>query len=109
MATMFSMACAELADRIVPQLETQVRPNEAPAATVLGAGRVNGIIRCAAKRGRTARRIAPWRARRMARSKRKTVSLCLGSGGARGVAHVGAIHWLTENGYDIRSISGSSI
>lgn len=39
----------------------------------------------------------------------KTVSLVLGSGGARGLAHIGAIHWLEENGYDIRSISGCSM
>ena len=45
----------------------------------------------------------------MARSKTKTVSLVLGSGGARGVAHIGAIRWLTDNHYDIRSISGASI
>lgn len=40
---------------------------------------------------------------------KQTVSLVLGSGGARGLAHIGVIHWLEENGYDIRSISGSSI
>ena len=40
---------------------------------------------------------------------KKTVSLVLGSGGARGLAHIGAIHYLEENGYDIRSISGCSI
>src|SRR5688500_18599050 len=39
----------------------------------------------------------------------KTVSLVLSSGGARGLAHIGAIQWLTENGYSIRSIAGSSI
>ena len=39
----------------------------------------------------------------------KTVSLVLGSGGARGLAHIGAIRWLTEKGYDIRSIAGSSM
>ena len=39
----------------------------------------------------------------------KTVSLVLGSGGARGLAHIGVIHWLEENGYDIRSISGCSM
>jgi NTE family protein len=39
----------------------------------------------------------------------KTVSLVLGSGGARGLAHIGVIHWLEENRYDIRSISGCSI
>jgi NTE family protein len=38
-----------------------------------------------------------------------TVSLVLGSGGARGLAHIGVIQWLTENGYVIRSISGTSI
>lgn len=39
----------------------------------------------------------------------KTISLVLGSGGARGLAHIGVIQWLEENGYTIRSISGSSI
>jgi NTE family protein len=39
----------------------------------------------------------------------KTVSLVLGSGGARGLAHIGVIHWLEENGYEIRSISGASM
>lgn len=38
-----------------------------------------------------------------------TVSLVLGSGGARGLAHIGAVQWLLENGYAIRSISGASI
>ncbi|MGZ8462792.1 MAG: patatin-like phospholipase family protein [Candidatus Deferrimicrobiaceae bacterium] len=38
-----------------------------------------------------------------------TVSLVLGSGGARGLAHIGVIDWLTENGYAIRSIAGSSM
>jgi len=41
--------------------------------------------------------------------KPKTVSLVLGSGGARGLSHIGVIQWLTENGYAIRSISGSSM
>lgn len=39
----------------------------------------------------------------------KTVSLVLGSGGARGLAHIGVINWLSEQGYDIHSISGTSI
>ena len=39
----------------------------------------------------------------------KTVSLVLGSGGARGLAHIGVIHWLKEHGYEIRSISGASM
>ena len=38
-----------------------------------------------------------------------TVSLVLGSGGARGLAHIGVIQWLIDNGYEIRSISGSSM
>jgi NTE family protein len=42
-------------------------------------------------------------------TKATTVSLVLGSGGARGLAHIGVIRWLTENGYDIRSIAGSSM
>ena len=39
----------------------------------------------------------------------RSVSLVLGSGGARGLAHIGVIHYLDEHGYDIQSISGSSI
>ncbi len=40
---------------------------------------------------------------------KKTVSLVLGSGGARGMAHVGVIEYLLDQGYDIRCISGASI
>ena len=39
----------------------------------------------------------------------KTVSLVLGSGGARGLAHIGVIQVLEERGYEIRSISGASM
>lgn len=39
----------------------------------------------------------------------KTVSLVLGSGGARGLAHIGVINWLDENGYTVRAIAGSSM
>jgi len=39
----------------------------------------------------------------------KSVSLVLGSGGARGLAHIGVIHWLEENDYKIHSIAGCSI
>ena len=39
----------------------------------------------------------------------KTVSLVLGSGGARGMAHIGIIKWLEENNYKIESISGCSM
>ncbi len=42
-------------------------------------------------------------------SKAQSVSLVLGSGGARGLAHIGVIQWLLENGYQIASISGASI
>ena len=45
----------------------------------------------------------------MARTNMKTVSLVLGSGGARGLAHIGVIHCLEEYDYEIRSIAGSSI
>ena len=41
--------------------------------------------------------------------KGKSVSLVLGSGGARGLAHIGVIRWLEENDYQIKSVSGSSI
>ncbi len=41
--------------------------------------------------------------------KKKTVSLVLGSGGARGMAHIGIIQWLEENDYKIESISGCSM
>ena len=39
----------------------------------------------------------------------RSVSLVLGSGGARGLAHIGVIQWLTEQGFAIRSIAGSSM
>ena len=39
----------------------------------------------------------------------KTVSLVLGSGGARGLAHIGVIHVLEERGYEINSIAGCSV
>lgn len=39
----------------------------------------------------------------------KSISLVLGSGGARGLAHIGVIQVLEEHGYVIRSISGSSM
>jgi NTE family protein len=37
------------------------------------------------------------------------VSLVLGSGGARGMAHIGIIKWLEEHDYKIESISGCSM
>jgi len=39
----------------------------------------------------------------------RTVSLVLGSGGARGLAHIGVIEWLEEHGYEIRVIAGASM
>jgi len=45
----------------------------------------------------------------MSTSNSKTVSLVLGSGGARGLAHIGVIHWLEENDFKIKSIVGCSI
>jgi NTE family protein len=40
---------------------------------------------------------------------KKIVSLALGSGGARGMAHIGVIRWLDEHDYQIKVIAGSSI
>lgn len=40
---------------------------------------------------------------------KKTISLVLGSGGARGYAHIGVIEVLLKEGYEIKSISGSSM
>jgi len=37
------------------------------------------------------------------------ISLVLGSGGARGLAHIGVIRWLEENGFEIASIAGCSM
>jgi len=39
----------------------------------------------------------------------KTVALVLSSGGSRGLAHIGVINELTEQGFHISSVSGSSI
>jgi NTE family protein len=39
----------------------------------------------------------------------KTVSLVLGSGGARGMAHIGVIRCLEDQGYKIENIAGASI
>jgi NTE family protein len=40
---------------------------------------------------------------------KKSISLVLGSGGARGYAHIGVIEELEEQGYEIVSISGASM
>lgn len=39
----------------------------------------------------------------------KTVSLVLGSGAARGLAHIGVIDWLNDHGYRIASVAGASM
>lgn len=39
----------------------------------------------------------------------RSVSLVLGSGGARGLAHIGVIRWLDEHEYEIKSIAGTSM
>lgn len=39
----------------------------------------------------------------------KNVALVLGGGGARGLAHIGAIEVLQENGYNITSVAGTSM
>lgn len=53
--------------------------------------------------------VDPIASRKVTTKHKKTVSLVLGSGGARGLAHIGVIHWLEENGFKIESISGCSI
>lgn len=45
----------------------------------------------------------------MSGNKKTSISLVLGSGGARGLAHIGVIHWLEEHGFEITSISGCSM
>ncbi len=42
-------------------------------------------------------------------SKNKSVSLVLSGGGARGMAHIGVIEILEENGYAITEVAGSSV
>lgn len=42
-------------------------------------------------------------------SKKKTVSLVLSSGGARGLAHIGVIEELENRGYEIAEIAGCSV
>ena len=42
-------------------------------------------------------------------TKKRTVSLVLGSGGARGYTHIGVIEELEQQGYEITSISGASM
>ncbi len=42
-------------------------------------------------------------------AKARTVSLVLGSGGARGLAHIGVIEELEAHDYEIRAIAGSSM
>lgn len=39
----------------------------------------------------------------------KSISLVLGSGGARGYAHIGVIRAVLERGYDIKSVAGCSM
>jgi NTE family protein len=39
----------------------------------------------------------------------KKIALVLGSGGARGMAHIGIINWLDDNGFRIASVSGASM
>ena len=45
----------------------------------------------------------------MKNSNSKRISLVLGSGGARGLAHIGVIRWLEKHDFKIASISGSSM
>ena len=45
----------------------------------------------------------------MSKGSPSSVSLVLGSGGARGLAHIGVIHELQQNDYEIQSIAGCSM
>ncbi len=45
----------------------------------------------------------------MVRRKKKKIGLALGSGSARGWAHIGVIEALTESGIEIDCIAGTSI
>lgn len=45
----------------------------------------------------------------MSENRQNSVSLVLGSGGARGLAHIGVIHELEARGYQVKSISGCSM
>lgn len=40
---------------------------------------------------------------------KRTISLVLGSGGARGYAHIGIIRWIEENDLEIESVVGASM
>jgi NTE family protein len=51
----------------------------------------------------------PSQANSFQTSNTKTVSLVLGSGGARGMAHIGVIRCLEDQGYTISNIAGASI
>jgi NTE family protein len=46
---------------------------------------------------------------RASNSSRTRVALALGSGGARGYAHIGVINELQERGYQIVGVAGSSM
>jgi NTE family protein len=45
----------------------------------------------------------------MSATRQKDVALVLSGGGARGIAHIGVIEELQENGYIIRSVAGTSM
>ena len=53
--------------------------------------------------------MADFDAQRAGDSSRPRVALALGSGGARGYAHIGVIHELRDRGYQIVGIAGSSM
>ena len=41
------------------------------------------------------------------RRKRRKVALALGGGGARGIAHIGAIEELERRGFEITAVAGT--
>src|SRR5690606_38720805 len=74
------------------------RGNEDPAAT--GHRQLPGRLRCVSEPAASDVGVS---------ASRMPVSLVLGSGGARGYAHIGVIEELVAHGFDIRAIAGSSM
>ena len=86
-----------------PDVVLVAEPGAAPPATV-GQRPVTRVLRC--ERSGIADRDLAWLGRHLTRTK---LGLALGAGGAKGYAHVGAIHELEAAGYTVDYVAGSSI
>jgi predicted acylesterase/phospholipase RssA/CRP-like cAMP-binding protein len=91
-------AVGPVADRVGVALLTAAAPAAPPALEGLR------VVR-ALDPGRPGRDVA-WLGRHLARTK---LGLALGAGGAKGYAHVGALHVLEGAGYTVDCVAGSSI